>query len=248
MTREQQLINAFVELADTLVEQFDPDELLHRMVELCIEILQADAAGVLVQDQEGQLRAVTATSREMHQLEVFEVAVSEGPSYQAAQTGRNVIVDDLGDRDDEWPRLAAQARNLGFEACYGFPLRWYGETFGALNLFLTAEQAPLRDTDQAAARGFADVATISLLQDRRNAAFTQRSEQLQTALDNRVIIEQAKGTLAERHGLGQRESFERLRRYCRSNNIAIRDVAQEIVDGRLDPVLPGLEQSQDSAS
>lgn len=237
MSREARIIDTLVELADILVTPFEPDDLLYRLVDSCLEVLDAQAAGVLLRDQSGELRAVTATSRDVKELEVFEVALSEGPSYEAFRSGEQVAVDDLANHGHEWPNITSAAQRQGFAACYGFPLRWHDDTVGALNVFLTAAQAPMSMSDQRAGRGLADIATIALLQGQRSSEADARTEQLQQALDNRVLIEQAKGLLGERHGLGAREAFERLRRYCRGHNLSLHQAAQEILEGRLDPEL-----------
>lgn len=161
--REQRVIDTFVHLADSLVGGFDVDELLHELAERCVALLAVDAAGVMLGMEAGQLRAAAATSRDMSQLEIFEVATAEGPSHLAFTSARPVVEHDLRTAEQCWPRFVPRARDLGFAAAYGFPLRLRERTIGALNLFQAMGQPRLDDPDLRLAQGFADVAAISLL-------------------------------------------------------------------------------------
>ena len=232
MSREQRVIDTFVELTDTLVADFDADELLQTLAARCIELLDVDAAGVMVGMDPGQLRAVAASGHDMRQLEIFEVASEEGPSYEAFASGLCVVVDELGDLESRWPQFVPRARELGFRTAYGFPLRLRRRTIGALNLFQSSGRG-LTEVDERLAQGFADVAAIALIQERLTQDATTRSEQLAYALEARVVVEQAKGILAERRGVSPFGAFELLRAHARGNNLKMRDVARDVVDGRL---------------
>ncbi len=233
MSREQRVIDTFVELTDTLVADFDADELLQMLAARCVELLDVEAAGVMVGMDPGQLHAVAASGRDMRQLEIFEVASEEGPSYEAFASGQPVVVYKLADLESRWPAFVPRARDLGFRAAYGFPLRLRGRTIGALNLFLSTGRR-LGGADERLAQGFADAAAIALIQERSTQDAATRAEQLSYALGARVVVEQAKGILAERRGLPPFAAFELLRAHARSHNHKMRDVAQAIIDGRLD--------------
>jgi GAF domain-containing protein len=233
-TREQRVIETFVELADTLVRDFDADGLLHMLAERCVELLDVDAAGLMLAMRSGHLHAVAATSRDMRQLEIFEVASAEGPSYAAYTEGAPVVEPDLAAAKGRWPQFTARALELGFVAAHGFPLRLRERTIGALNLFQSEGCAPLGDADIAVAQGFADVAAISLLQDELAQQADMTAAQLGRALSARVVIELAKGVLAERLALSPQQAFERLRKHARDHNRKVRDVADDVVNGRLD--------------
>jgi GAF domain-containing protein len=233
-TREQQVIETFVFLADTLVGDFDAVELLHVLAERCVRLLDVDAAGVMLGMGSRGLQAVAATSRDMHQLEIFEVAAAEGPSYAAYTGGAPVVEHDLATAEARWPHFTARARALGFVAAHGFPLRLRKRTIGALNLFQGEGRARLGDADVLVAQGFADVAAISLLEDELARHAEMNVGQLERALSARVVIEQAKGLLAERLGLSPQQAFERLRRHARERNAKVRDVAGDVLEGRLD--------------
>lgn len=238
-TREERVIETFLYLADTLVKDFDVDELLHVLARRCVELLDVDAAGVMLAMRPGELRAVAATSRTMGQLEIFEVAAGEGPSYEAYAHGEPVAVRDLGAAQERWPQFTPRALDLGFAAGYGFPLRLRERTIGALNLFQQAGGSRLSVADVGLAQGFADATAISLVQ----AELVDQAEatvgQLEHALAGRVVTEQAKGILAERLGLSPEEAFERLRGQARDQQRKVRDVAHEVVNEGLDARLTG---------
>lgn len=233
-SREQRLIETFTGFADTLVGDFDADELLHVLADRCVELLAVDAAGVMLAMQPGQLRAAAATSRSMEQLEVFEVAATEGPSYEAYTSGQAVVEHHLATAEARWPQFVGRARRLGFAAAYGFPLRLRERTVGALNLFQTARRRRLADPDAEVARGFADIAAIALIQEELLHQSETKVGQLNYALAARVVTEQAKGILAERLALTPQDAFERLRKHARDHNRKVHDVAQDVVDGRVD--------------
>ena len=233
-TREQRVIETFVYLADTLVGDFDADELLHVLAERCVELLDVEAAGVMLAMRPGELQAVAATSRNMRQLEIFEVAAAEGPSYSAYASSEPVVAHDLQAAEDRWPEFTARALALGFVAAHGFPLRLRERTIGALNVFQRIGRARLSDADVRMAQGFADVASISLLQAELVHESETTVDQLTHALSARVVTEQAKGVLAERLGIPPQQALDRLRRHARNHNRKLRDVAGDVVNGRLD--------------
>jgi GAF domain-containing protein len=228
--KEQLLARAFVELADTLVADFDVLEFLHGLTARCVELLDADAAGLAVTDQRGQLRVIAASSEQARLLELFELQNDEGPCLVSFRTGRPVADPDLDRRNHRWPRFAAQARDAGFRSVHAVPMRLREEIIGSLNLFRT-EPGYLSEVDAHVGQAMADVATIAMLQERAVRSRTVLAEQLQTALNSRVVVEQAKGVLAERGGVGMDEAFSRLRDYARSRNHPLREVARGVIEG-----------------
>lgn len=233
-SREQRLIETFVELADTLAGDFDPDVLLHTLAERCVELLDVDAAGVMLAMRPWQLQAVAATSRDMRRLEIFEIAAAEGPSYEAYASGDAVTEHDLAASIARWPRFVPLALELGFAAAHGFPVRVRRRAVGALNLFQGQGRARLSQADLRVAQGFADVAAISLIQDELMHRAETRVQQLSFALTSRVLTEQAKGLLAERLAITPQQAFEHLRSHARDHSRKVRDVAKDLLDGRLD--------------
>lgn len=231
--REERLTRAFVDLADTLVDDFDIVELMHQMVEHCVSLLGASAAGILLADPQGGLRVMAASSEQSRLLEIFQLQAHEGPCLDSFASGAVVAVGDIAEETGRWPRFAVEARQEGFRSVSAVPMRLRAETIGALNLF--AEQpGRLSPEDIAVAQALADVATIGILQERAVRRGEILAQQLQTALDSRVVIEQAKGVLAERLQIGLDDAFVRLRAYARSANVHIAAAARALVAGDLD--------------
>lgn len=232
MTREQRLASTFVELADSLVEDFDVVDLMVLLTERCVELLDAAAAGLLLADGAGGLRLIAATSDALETVELFQVQNDEGPCRDCFHTGAAVNTADLADDEGRWPRFAPVAVAAGFRAAHALPLRLRGQMLGALNLF-RAEPIALSRSDLTTAQALADVATIAILQSRAVHDSHIVAEQLQEALDSRIAIEQAKGIIAAATGCGMDEAFTRLRKFARTSQRRLVQVSQEIVDGTL---------------
>ena len=230
MPREAKLARALVELADTLVADFDVVELLSRLTDRCLDVLDVSAAGIMLAGPAGDLRVMASSSATMHALEVFEVQSQEGPCLDCFQTGRSVVNRDLATADDRWPRFAVAARDAGFGSVHALPMRLRGQVIGALNLF---HEAPgrMRQADVDAGQALADIATIAILQHRAAHEAQLVNEQLNHALNTRVVIEQAKGMIAESEGLDLDASFQLLRNHARNHNLRLGDVAMSITTG-----------------
>jgi transcriptional regulator with GAF, ATPase, and Fis domain len=232
-SREQRLSSTFVALADTLVSDYDLIDLLHGLTSACVDVLGTAAAGIMLSDQRGNLRVMASSTEQARLLELFELQNDEGPCLDSFRLSRPVELTRLDDAHDRWPRFVTAASDAGFESVQAHPMRLRDQTIGALNLFYRAEQET-SPSDAHLAQALADVATIGILQQRTIHRSEQLAEQLQTALDTRTIIEQAKGVLAERGGLSMDGAFDVLRRYCRSQRLHLADTARGIVDGSLD--------------
>jgi transcriptional regulator with GAF, ATPase, and Fis domain len=227
---DRQLAEAFVELADTLVDDFDVMDFLHRVTVRCAQVLGVSAAGVLLTDQRGNLRVVAASTEQTRLLELLQVQTDQGPCPECFHTGRPIAVADLATATSRWPRFAVQARRVGFASVHALPMRLRTDVIGALNLFGTQPGALDPDTVRLG-QALADVATIGLLQARAIHQRETLAEQLQTALNSRVIIEQAKGVLAERRDLDMDQSFTLLRNTARTSNRRLSDLARAVVNG-----------------
>ncbi|HYS41344.1 MAG TPA: GAF and ANTAR domain-containing protein [Pseudonocardiaceae bacterium] len=228
---DERLVETFVELADTLIDDFDVIDFLHLLVDRCVELLDVDAAGLLLANQRGELQVVATSNEQVRLLELFQLQNDEGPCLEAFGTGKAISHPDLGAADAKWPRFAATATEAGFAAVDALPMRLRSELIGALNLF-RAEPGELDPTALRTAKALVDVATIGLLQERSIRNREILTEQLQTALNSRVIIEQAKGLVAERYGLDMDGSFAALRGYARSHNLKLSDVARSVIENR----------------
>jgi GAF domain-containing protein len=241
MANEALLVRTLVELADSLVEDFDVVELLSLLADRCVELLGVSAAGVMLVAPEGDLRVVASSSDAMRVVELFELQSDEGPCLDCFATGETVLNQDLT-AAGRWPRFAQVAVEAGFRSAHAVPMRLRGVVIGALNLF-GHKEGVLSEDDIVAGQALAAVATIAILQQRVVTEARIINEQLNTALTSRVVIEQAKGVLAERTGLSMQSGFEAMRRYARDNNLRLADVAGHVVDKTLAPdVIDALRQ------
>ena len=205
--RESRLLEAFVQLADTLVDDYDVADMLHELLSYCVRLLHAAAAGLLLSDQRGNLQVLASSTEQTRLLELFQLQNNEGPCLDCVRTGEPVLVDDLAAAADRWPRFVPQALGNGFAAVHAVPMRLRRETIGALNLF-NREPGAMPPEDLLAARALADTATIGILQERAIHRGEVLTEQLQAALNNRITIEQAKGVLAHAGNLDMEQSFQ----------------------------------------
>ena len=225
----QLLSETFVELTDTMVADFDLIDFLHVLTSRSVELLDVSAAGLLLADPRGELRVVAASSEAARLLELFQLQGDQGPCLDCFRSGRPVAATDLG-ADPRWPQFADAAGQAGFCAVQALPMRLRDQVIGALNLFRATAGPFDADTVQVG-QALADVATISLLHDRSMRRTDTLNEQLQTALNSRVVIEQAKGKLAERLGIDVDQAFALLRDQARNRNQRLSDVAHAFVDG-----------------
>jgi GAF domain-containing protein len=224
-----QLADVFVEMADTLVDDFDVIDFLHVLTERCVQLLGVSAAGLLLTDGQDTLQVVAASSERTRLLELFQLQTDQGPCVDCFRTGQPVSVADLPSAG-RWPRFATAAADVGFTAVHALPMRLRTEVIGALNFFDT-DPGVLDAGKLRVGQALADVATIGLLQHRAISQRDALTEQLQTALNSRVLIEQAKGMVAERLHLDLAEAFALLRNSARSHNRRLSDLAHAIVDG-----------------
>ncbi len=234
------LSDTFVELTDTMVAGFDVIDFLHRLTDRSVQLLDVSAAGLLLADPRGELRVVAASSEAARLLELFQLQNDEGPCLDCFRSGQSVQAADLAAVAPRWPRFAPAAGQAGFGAVQALPMRLREQVIGALNLFRAGPGA-FDPADVRVGQALADVATISLLQERSMRFSDTLNEQLQTALNSRVIIEQAKGKLAERLGLDMDQAFNLLRESARTQNRRLSDLAQAFVNGT--EALPGLDVS-----
>ncbi|WP_181779305.1 GAF and ANTAR domain-containing protein [Pseudonocardia pini] len=232
--RERQVGRAFVELADTLVDDYDTLDLLDRLVTHCVHLLAADAAAIMLADAGGELRTVASSSEDAEFIELLQLQAGDGPCMQCFRYAAPVSAPDIT-TTDRWPAFteAATSRSL-FRSVHALPLRLRGDAIGALNL-MHHRPGPLPAQDLALGQALADVATIGILAERSIRRSEVLAEQLQTALNNRVVIEQAKGILAQQAGLTIAEAFDRLRDYSRRNNLRLADVARAVTAGQVEP-------------
>ncbi|KGJ75695.1 transcriptional regulator [Cryobacterium roopkundense] len=231
-TREGQLLETFVTLADTLVADYDVVDLLCTLVDKCAALLEAAAAGIILSAGDGQLEVVASTNERSRLVELLQLRAGSGPCVESFLTGRAVAVPDIDTVGEVWPRFRAGALEQGFASMHAVPLRLRATTIGSLNLFWE-RTGGLSEADINTVQALADVATIGILQERAIRESDIVRQQLQRALNSRVLIEQAKGVLAYTHDVHMGDAFDLIRDYARKNGIPLADVAEQIVNRAL---------------
>ena len=228
MIAVDRLAEVFVEVADTLVDDFDVIEFLESLTRHTAEVSDTASAGLLLTDPHGQLQYMASSSTSVKLLELFQLQYQEGPCLDCFRTGTAVVNSNLHQAGERWPLFAPRAVDAGFQSVHAFPLRHRQKVIGALNLFST-DVGDLKPTDVRIIQCLADIATIGLLQERTIRSAEILTEQLQSALNSRITIEQAKGVLARTHGVGVDAAFDLMRGYARNNNLRLSDVARAVV-------------------
>lgn len=227
-------LDTFVELADTLAGGYEVGDLLQFLVDRCGQLLLAENAGVLLESPGGRAPALAAaTSQEMLDIEDLEIGFQQGPCLEAYETGTTVLVEDLATCRDRWPDFTPRILEIGMRSACAFPLRLRDDRIGALNLY-RSELSAYADHEIRLGQALADIAAVGILNERAVFEAEHRSRQLQRALDSRVVIEQAKGVVAERHEVELRTAFEALRRHARRHNRKLRAVCLDVIEGRLE--------------
>jgi GAF domain-containing protein len=225
----ERLATIFVEVADTLVDEFDLVDFLHMLTERASALVGAAAVGLMLTDQRGRLEFMAGSDENVRLIELFQLQDQEGPCLDAFRTGLPVINVDLEAASDRWPHFVPRAAAAGFRSVHAFPMRLRNRVIGALNVFGDTRGGGLEKGDVPVLQALADVATIALLQERAIRRGEQLTEQLQGALNSRIVIEQAKGAIAQVRGITVDEAFEVIRGYARRRNLRLVDLAHTIV-------------------
>jgi transcriptional regulator with GAF, ATPase, and Fis domain len=231
-TRESLIAETFVELTNTLVDTSDLLHFLHTLIERTVALVDADAGGIMLADQRGGLEVLAASSHATWLLELFELQHDEGPCLDAFRSGQAVSKADEVAMRASWPSFTPRLAQAGFASAQAIPMRLRNDVIGALNVFRVAPGA-LSQSDMQLARALADVATVGIVQQRVISARDLLAEQLQDALTSRVSIEQAKGVLAERVGVGVDDAFALLRTHARRHGLPLRQVVAGVLSGTL---------------
>jgi GAF domain-containing protein len=230
--REDDIVAAFVAMSGSLVQGHDVNELLTQLAADCARLLDVSAVGLLLADPRGALHVVAASSERVADLEAFQAQRAQGPCHTCYLDGQPVNVPDLAAAAARWPEFAAVAAKAGVASVHAVPMRLRDAIIGALNLFGTTP-GRLDEADLRLAQALADVATIALVQDRAAADRNTVNEQLQTALDSRVVVEQAKGVLSYSGDLDMPSAYAALRSYARDHNIQLTELSRAVVNRAL---------------
>lgn len=232
MPNEREVLRALVEVADTFVADYDVVDFLHGLTARCVSLLDVDEAGVMLIDASKTLRYVASSSEQMRLVELLELQHEEGPCLDAYRAGRVTVSTNSEEAEQRWPQFGSHANAAGFASLAGIPMRLRLDLIGSLNLF-SRRPGGLSDEDQDVAQAMADIATIGVLQARAIQDGQVVAAQLQTALESRIAIEQAKGIIAEHLGVTVDEGFSLLRGYARKHNTKLTETARRIVSGAL---------------
>ena len=238
MAREERVLESVVEAIDTLTEDFDLIDFLHRTSARCAELLGVAAVGVAIADERGALQPLAASDEHTRLLELFALQHDRGPGVECCRAGvARLDVDLTSARATAgFGAFARRAREAGYATAHALPMRLRERSIGAMSLFHT-RPGTLTPSDVRVAQALADVATIAILQQPTIAQGNLEQAQLQAALTSRIAVEQAKGVLAEHGGVGLDEAFAALRAYARAHGARLADVARRLLDGALDPEL-----------
>jgi GAF domain-containing protein len=230
--RETRLVRTFATLADSLTADFDVVDLLQTLVDTCIDVFDVQAAGILLADQGGHLELISSTSEATTLVEMMQLAAEQGPCIACFRSGAAVSLPQIADAPPEWSQFRDSAIEQGFAAVDALPMRLRDQTLGTLNLLRTTPGSAPED-DLLAAQGFADVATIGILNQRYLRESAVVATQLQRALQSRVLIEQAKGVISHTHDVAIDVAFSLIRQYARSHGLTLSVTAARIVDRSL---------------
>ena len=232
-SRDSAIIDALVRLSDTLVDDYDVVGFLDSLVTACVDLVGVAGAGVMLDDQKGNLAVVASSSEPVRLLQILELRQSHGAAVECIRTGAQVTIPDIAAGADGWQEFGQLADAAGFRTGVAFPMRLRDAVIGSLEVFQNAIE-PMSTSNEHLAQALANTATIGMLQRRTTQRSVVVAEQLQHALNSRVVIEQAKGMIAERRGVEPDAAFEALRHYARSHNLKLSDIAAAVVHRELD--------------
>lgn len=228
MTDQQALSRVLRDFARTMAGSYDPPQALADLSDNVVKVLGATAAGVALLDGD-DLRFLTATNDLAEKAEDVQERFQDGPCLESIRENQPVVVDDLGTCHDRWPRYTPAVQEIGFNAVLGIPLVLDDRRVGSLDVY-NAEPRQWSEDDVDAALVLADIGAAYVINASQLAQSRRTSEQLQTALDSRVVIEQAKGVLAERVGIPTDEAFQRIRASARRESTKVADICRRIID------------------
>jgi hypothetical protein len=219
-----------VEVADTRDDEFDLGEYLQLVAVRAAEVVQSDAAGLLLADHEDRLRFVAGSDEATAMLELFQLQHQEGPCLDCFRSGEPVVNTNLAEAADRWPRFAPFAVAAGFRSVHAIPMRRSSDgPVGAMSL-LDSHVGELEGDDIRIVQSLAAVATIRLLQERAIHGAQVLTDQLQTALNSRIAIEQAKGAVAQVLNVSVDQAFDLMRGYSRQHQQRLTELARTLVD------------------
>jgi GAF domain-containing protein len=228
MISSARLADVFVEVADTLVDDFDVVDFLHKLARHTSDVAGTAAVGLMLSDHNGTLQFMAASTADAKMLDLLQLQHAEGPCVDTHQTGEQVYVADLATAESRWPTFVPIATAAGICSVHAFPLRLRDRTIGALGTF-SREPVDLDADTVRVVQALADVATIAIIHERALARAETLTEQLQFALNSRIAIEQAKGAVSRALGISVDAAFEVLRDQARHDRVRLTELAHDVV-------------------
>lgn len=219
---------AFAAANAAMIEGVDGASTVHVLLADCLGLLGADSAGVLVRVDRG-LELMAATSHKALELELYQAQAHEGPCVETIEDGESVAATGEAELSDRWPDFGRTMAAAGFETILASPMRWHQRVLGGLNVFWSVPRAVTQD-ERDLAQAFADICTLALMQSPTTDDPDVVAHKLREALQGRVVIERAKGVLAQTDDLGMDEAFQRLMEVSDRTARPLSQVAQEILD------------------
>lgn len=228
----EQIIETFAALADILVHEFDLDDLLGRVVEEAVRLVPVQGAAIIV-ERANTMTLAAASDPTVRRLEELELAVGSGPCVDAAHDMNPRSVTDTAELEQIWPTYGSAFVAAGYRALFARSLRENEQPIGALNLF-SGSDAPLSDCNVHLAQALADIAALAVVQQGR-ADSAALAAQLQEALNSRIVVEQAKGVIAEHAGVDMATAFAALRSYARARQSKLSAIAHAVIAREIHP-------------
>ena len=230
--RERDIVRAFVDLSTELVNDYDMLEMLAQLTRNCASLLDVASAGLLLADPRGVLHLAAASSERTQELELIQLQRDEGPCLDCYRSGAAVTVPDMAAEQARWPQFSRAALGAGFKSVHAVPMKLRGNVLGALNLF-GESVGRLEDSDLDLAQALAHVACVAIVNEKSASDHLTVNSQLQHALTSRIVLEQAKGVIANALGLEIDDAFMVLRGYARDHGRKLSEIAHEVVNREL---------------
>lgn len=220
-------IRALAAAASALVQAYDITDILASMLPQAAAALGAEAAALLVQQEDGELDLLASTSHAASELEIYQAQTKEGPCVECIRTRHPVTVvgRDLVIR--RWPTIGRAMAASGYVGVHAEPLRWRGRALGGLNLFF-GTASPLSEESLALAQTFADIMTLALVQT-QEPSDRELASHIRKALDARTVVEQAKGVLMQTHDLDPGAAYQALRARASEQGVSLSEMARSLV-------------------
>lgn len=232
MINQTALLDTYEEFGKALLRSYEIGEMLYRLTDQVVAVLDIDGAGVCLADDDPGLTIVSTSDHHIAAIDDTQVTTGSGPIHRAYEDNQQVRIPDLGALD-EWPEFRRAARARGMAAVAVLPMPVAERRIGALSLY-RGEVHDWDDDEIQAGQSLANIASAYVLNHQSLSESTTLAKQLRSALDSRVVVEQAKGVLSGRHDITPNEAFGRLRSWARSNGRRLHDVCREVLDGTLD--------------